>query len=74
VRAFLGDRLKAFDHLRSEYTDRIRMHASFKWRVCNLETRAEILQLYLNINAGGTPHTKEELDRVRLMLEKENVK
>jgi len=37
------------------------MSADFLWCVCTLETREEMLQLYLNINAGGTPHSPEEL-------------
>lgn len=71
VRAFLRDEFPAFGSLRSEYTDLMRHILGFKWRICGLETRAEILQLYLNINAGGTPHTQAELDRVRIMLAKE---
>jgi len=72
VRRFLRDDLRAFGHLRSEYTDRMRIiHGGFKWRICNLATRKEVLQLYLNINAGGTPHTPEEIERVRTMLMKE---
>lgn len=66
--SWLRDEFKAHGHYRSEYTDRMRLHMGFKWRVCSLSTRAEILQLYLNINAGGTPHTQAELDRVRIML------
>lgn len=69
VRAFLSDKIPVFGHLRSEYTDSMRYHlARFKFRVCSLQTQAEILRLYLNINAGGTPHTSQELDRVREML------
>lgn len=72
VRAFLRDEFPVFGHLRSEYEGRMRhTSASFKWRVCCLETRSEVLRLYLNINAGGTPHTKAELDKVRRMLKKE---
>ena len=74
VRAFLRDDIPAFGHKFSEYTGHLRMFHSFKWRVCTLETRAEVLQLYLNINAGGTPHTKQELDKVRKMLAAEQVK
>lgn len=74
VRSFLRDDFKAHGHFRSEYKDRMRFHMSFKWRVCSLNTREEILQLYLNINAGGTPHTPEELDRVRGMLVQEQNK
>jgi Protein of unknown function DUF262 len=73
VRAFLRDEFPAFGSLRSEYTDPMRLHLGFKWRICGLQTRAEILQLYLNINAGGTPHTQDELDRVRTMLAQENI-
>jgi len=68
VRAWLRDEFKAHGYYRSEFTDRMRLHMGFKWRICSLETRAEILQLYLNINAGGTPHTQAELGRVREML------
>lgn len=73
VRMFMHDELKAFGHVFSEYTDRLRIHhAGFKWRVCSLATRAEVLNLYLSINAGGTPHTSEELDQVRALLNKEH--
>lgn len=68
VRSWLRDGFKAHGYYRSEFTDRMRLHMGFKWRVCSLNTREEILQLYLNINAGGTPHTQAELDRVRIML------
>jgi hypothetical protein len=71
ARAFLRNDFKAFGHYRNEYTDRMRLHVGFKWRVCTLTTRKELLQLYLNINAGGTPHTEEELNKVRKMLEAE---
>jgi len=71
VRAWLRDEFKAHGYFRSDFTDRMRLHMGFKWRVCSLNTREEILQLYLNINAGGTPHTQEELDRVRIMLARE---
>lgn len=32
-------------------------------------SRKDALKLYLRLNAGGTPHTAEELDRVRALLE-----
>lgn len=46
----------------------------FTWHVVEVSTRADVLRLYLKINAGGTPHTSQELDKVRAMLsqEKEN--
>lgn len=43
----------------------------FRWQVVVCKTRAAMLETYLNINAGGTPHSAEELERVRSLLEKE---
>jgi hypothetical protein len=69
VRSFMRGDLPAFGHTYPEWTGTIRMVVTgFKFRVCALPTQEEVLQLYLNINAGGTPHTQEELDRVRAML------
>jgi hypothetical protein len=70
VRAFLRSEFPAFGHLHSEYEDKIpNMGPRFEFQVCKLGTREEILRLYLNINAGGTPHTQSELNRVRALLE-----
>lgn len=41
----------------------------FNIHVHNLKTEAEVIQWYLDFNSGGTPHTEEELDRVRKLLE-----
>lgn len=69
ARAFLSDEIPAFGLKRSEYSGRLSMTGpSFCWRVCTLDTRRELLEFYLSINAGGTPHTKAELDKVRKML------
>jgi hypothetical protein len=34
-------------------------------------SRKEVLALYLRLNAGGVPHTAEELDRVRALIAQE---
>jgi len=34
----------------------------------NLKTRKEVLNWYLELNSGGTPHTEDELDKVRNIL------
>ena len=34
----------------------------------DLKTEKEVLQWYLQINEGGTPHTKDELDKVKNMI------
>jgi hypothetical protein len=77
VRVFMRGELPIFAELdpsgigyvSSDLTGHMRMHRlTFKWRVCTLASKKELLELYLNINAGGTPHTKAELDKVRMML------
>lgn len=72
VRAFMRDEVTVFGRKKSEFIGHLRYYAGFKFRICDLSTREEILQLYLNINAGGTPHTKEELDKVRAMLNRQD--
>jgi len=67
VRKFIAGDLKVFGH-RMEKPSDLGLYYSFRMKVCSLETRADVLRWYLAINAGGTPHTPEELDRVRALL------
>lgn len=72
VRRFMRGEIPAFGHLRTEYSDDPDMLvARFSWNIAGLKTRAEVLEWYLNFNAGGTVHTADELARVREMLSKE---
>lgn len=76
VRLFLADKLPIFGgNLYSSYTDKLRsVCVDFRVYVNDLETREQVLTWYLEINAGGTPHTQEELDRVRDLLKEEQNK
>lgn len=42
-----------------------------KFHVNNLESKEEVLKWYLSINSTGISHTREELDKVRTLLNKE---
>lgn len=42
-----------------------------QFNINSLQSRAEVLRWYLQINQSGTPHTPEELARVNALLEKE---
>lgn len=70
---FMRGEIPIFGYRLHEFTDvdRMRMHLSFGWNINALATRAEVLHWYLEFNSGGTPHTSEELDRVRALLAKE---
>lgn len=37
--------------------------------VNNLKSEKEVLQWYVDMNAGGTPHASEEIERVKKMIE-----
>lgn len=69
VLGFMEDRVKAFGHFRSQIEDAPRSFSvTLKFHVAGLKTEREVLEWYLALNAGGTPHTKEEIEKVRLML------
>lgn len=68
---FMRGDLKAFGRRYDEYTGPLRYYAGFKWRIYELQTRRDVLQYYLDMNAGGTPHAEDEIARVRKLLEKE---
>ena len=73
VQRFMRNEIPAFGSLRKEYTDKLGSFSgpSFLWKVLSLPTRKEVLNLYLLLNSGGVVHSKEEIDRVRKLLEKE---
>lgn len=71
---FMRNELKVFGRYCKEYTGSLRYFAGFKWRIYELQTRKDVLQYYLDMNAGGTPHTESEITRVRKLLEKEVLK
>lgn len=71
VRAFLRDELKVFGSLYSEFEDKLPMDVRFRFHVNNLENRADILRWYIDLNSGGVVHSEEEINKVKLLLEKE---
>jgi hypothetical protein len=72
VLAFLRGEIPAFGSTIGEYEEELSLLGpSFRWRVLNLPTRKEVLKLYLLLNSGGVVHSREEIDRVRKLLDKE---
>ena len=73
VRMFMADGLRVFDHLYSQFEDELRWtKQDFRMNVNDLETRAQVLRWYLEINEGGVAHAPGELERVRALLEAES--
>lgn len=72
VRAFLRGDVAVFGRRIDEFEGSFpTLEYRLRFHICCLHSREEVLSLYLKINAGGTPHSKRELDRVRRLLEKE---
>lgn len=69
-RRYWAGEIAVYGSYHHEFTDRVRMSTStMKVNINSLQTRADVLRWYLQFNAGGTPHTPQELDRVRKLLE-----
>jgi hypothetical protein len=70
ARKFMNNEFKIFGKYYAGNFKRFRMEAGFKFHINSLDNDADILQWYLEINSGQTPHTEKELDRVRKLLDK----
>ena len=69
IRRFMDGEIPVFGSYISEYEDKMPLTGnSIKINVNNLKTKKEVLQWYVDMNAGGTPHTKEEITRVQNMI------
>lgn len=71
IRKFMASELRAFGHYLSEYSDTLGFWPHIRWAVNELQTRADVLRWYLQLNSGGVVHTQDELERVRSLLKAE---
>lgn len=75
ISRFIDNEIKVFGSFFREYTDSPRISKdTIRVHINDLKTKREVLQWYVEMNAGGTPHTDEEIQRVRRMIEKEEEK
>lgn len=66
---FMKNEIPAYGYFAKDY-ERI-PDVTYSFRVLKLRTRAEVLEYYLSFNAGGTVHSPEEIERVRILLAQE---
>jgi hypothetical protein len=72
IRRFACNEIPIFGSLFREYTDRLSISdSSLEIHVNDLKTRREMIQWYIDMNAGGTPHTDGEIQKARELLEAE---
>lgn len=69
VRGFMAGEVVAFGRRLQDFEGRLPVSRAYLlWTINDLPTRKLVLEWYLALNAGGTPHTPEELDQVRALL------
>lgn len=66
---FVNNEISAFGTLYKDFGGWIDHQVGLSIWVNALDTRREVLVWYLEMNEGGTPHTKAELEKVRQMIE-----
>jgi hypothetical protein len=71
-RRFLSGELKIFDgHTINDFENTNFLRSiDLIFHVNDLDSMEKVLIWYLEMNSGGTPHTEEELNKVRKMLNK----
>lgn len=66
---FLNNEIKAFGKYYSEFEGFLGPIYTLSFNTNELQTEKEVLQWYVQMNSGGTPHTEEEINRVNSMIE-----
>lgn len=70
ITRFINNEIPVFGSYFKEFTDSIRLlNCTMRVNVNNLRTKRAVLQWYIEMNAGGTPHSEEEIERVKALME-----
>ena len=68
ILAFMNNKVKAFGLFYSQFEGKLPIDIDVVVNVNNLKTEKEVLTWYIEMNDGGTPHTKEEIEKVKQMI------
>lgn len=75
IKNFVYNEIKAFGYYHSAYEDTPRhLTHTMRINVNDLKTKKEVLQWYIDFNAGGTVHSNDEIEKVKKLLEQEERK
>lgn len=70
VLRFMNNEIKVFGSYYKEFDDKLSFDVDFIFNINNLKTEKEVLQWYVDMNSGGTPHSNDEIERVKKMIQK----
>lgn len=68
---FFNNEITAFGSYFKDYEDSFPKLINLNFCINELNSREEVLRWYLELNQTGKPHSKKELDRVKVLLNKE---
>ncbi len=71
IMRFIDNEIPAFGVYYKDFEDNLPMEIDIIVNINELKTRKEVLKWYIEMNEGGTPHTEEEIERVKRLLESE---
>ena len=71
IRRFVKNEITAFSTYYKDYKGSVRILGNIKINVNDLKTKKEVLNWYVEMNDGGVVHTKEEIDKVKNMINEE---
>lgn len=67
---FIHNEIKVFGSYFDEYEDKMRLvNNTLILNVNDLKSEREVLQWYIDMNVGGTPHTTEEIESVKKLID-----
>lgn len=71
LQKFIGNEIKAYGYYFREFED-VPRHTTTKMfiHINDLQLKSDVLKWYIDMNTGGIPHSKKEIDRVKKMLER----
>ena len=70
IRRFVDGEIPIFGSYIHEFEDEMSIvRDSIKVNINDLKSEREVLQWYVDMNAGGTPHTTDEIERVKGMIQ-----
>ena len=70
IRKFAQNKLKVFGCYYNEFEDQPRhITTRLSIHINDLQYERDVLQWYVEMNEGGTPHAQEEIDKVKQMIE-----
>lgn len=70
IRKFVDSKIPVFGSYINEFEDTMSLvRDCIKVNINNLKTEKEVLQWYVDMNSGGIPHTNDEIERVRKMIQ-----